>query len=103
MAHHAPGYEGIKVLGARIVVKVEEETNVRASGLIVMSDAVEPKFQGIVVATGDGARLDDGTRMPMDISVGDNAIYSRMAGVPLSIDGENLLVINERDVIAVIS
>lgn len=103
MAHYAPGYEGIKVLGARVVIKVEETSNTRPSGLIIMQDNAEPKYQGIVVATGEGARLENGTRMPMDISVGDNAIYSRMAGVPIEWGGESLLVINERDVIAVIS
>lgn len=98
----APGYEGIKVLGARIVVKVEEESNKTASGLIIMRDTQEPKYEGEVVGVGGGARLENGNTMPMDVAVGDRVIYSAMAGVPVNYNGENLLVINERDVVAVI-
>lgn len=99
---HAEGYQGIKVLGARIVVKIEEESDKTASGLFIVQDHKEPKFEGEVVATGGGARLENGNTMPMDVAVGDRIIYSRMAGVPVTYNGEKLLVINERDVIAII-
>ncbi len=102
MANHLPGYEGVKVLGARVVIKLEEEENKTLSGLIIVRDHEEPKYEGLVVATGDGIRLETGVKMPMDISAGDYVIYSRLAGVPIEYNDEKLLVINERDVIAII-
>jgi chaperonin GroES len=101
-----PGYEKVKVLGARIVilpVPIEEAT---ASGLIIVQDHKEPKYEGTVVVSGPGARLETGVQMPMELDPGMKIIYSRMAGVPLTFDinGEQqeLLVMNERDVIAII-
>lgn len=102
MAKYKAGYEGLKVLGARAVVKLEEAENTTASGIIIATTEKDPKFEGEVVATGEGQRLENGTYFPMEIAPGDRVIYSRMAGVPVSYKGENLLVINERDVIAVI-
>lgn len=99
---HLPGYEGIKVLGARVVVKLEKEEDKTPGGIVLMNNTKEPKFEGKVVATGTGARLENGTQMPMDVSVGDRVIYSRMAGVPINYKEEDFLVINERDIIAVI-
>lgn len=96
------GYEKIKVLGARVVIKLEKEDDKTESGIILAPDNKEPKFEGVVVSTGDGVRLENGVKMPMDIAPGDRVIYSRMAGVPINYEGEDFLVINERDVIAVI-
>ncbi len=103
MAQALEGYEAISVLGARVVIKMEEEDNKTDSGLIIVSDHTEPKYQGLVVATGDGVRLETGVKMPMDVKPGDFVIYSRMAGVPIEYKEEKLLVINERDVIAIIN
>jgi len=103
---HMPGYEGIKVTGARVVIDMDQdEENVTASGLIIVGDSgKEPKFEGTIVVAGPGTRLDNGVQMPMEVKAGDRVVYSRMAGVPLSVGGDktNLLVINERDVIAII-
>lgn len=101
MAHYLDGYEGVRVLGARVVIKVEMEDETK-SGIILMPDSKEPKYEGMVVATGSGARLENGVQMPMEIAPGERVIYSRMAGVPIKYNDEDLLVINERDIIAVI-
>jgi chaperonin GroES len=103
MANFLEGYEAIKVLGARVVIELEEESDKTESGLILVQDHKEPKFEGRVVSTGDGARLENGNTMPMDVQPGDRVIYSRMAGVPIEHDGKKFLVINERDIIAVIN
>lgn len=95
------GYEGVRVLGARLIIRLEEEKEAN-SGIILLNDTKEPKYEGVIVATGEGARLDNGVTMPMSVQPGERVIYSRMAGVPITYDGEELLVINERDVIAVI-
>lgn len=105
---HMPGYEGVRVTGARVVIDIDaDEENVTASGLIIVGDSgKEPKFEGTIVVAGPGNRLETGVQMPMEVKAGDRVVYSRMAGVPLDIQAgkgkSNLLVINERDVIAII-
>lgn len=102
MAKFLKGYEGIKVLGARAVIKLEVESDTTASGIILPTGDKDPKFEGEVVAIGDGQRTPEGKRLPMDVEPGERVIYSRMAGVPVNYNGEEFLVINERDIIAVI-
>lgn len=99
---NAEGYKGLKVIGARLVVKLDEESNVTQSGIVIVQDTKEPKYEGTVVAVGTGARLENGTKMPMEVNVGDRIIYSRMAGIPVEHEGEKLLIINERDVSAIL-
>lgn len=91
----------IRVLGSRIVVEVEADDKPKSS-LIIVADNKEPKCEGKVVAVGKGTRLVDGTLIPVDVELGDHVIYSRMAGVPLQYEGQELLVINERDVIGIV-
>lgn len=95
------GYEGIKVLGARVVIKLQNPEEKTPSGIILVPGTEEPKFEGLVVAVGPGARNNKGETMPMDVNPGDWVIYSRMAGVPIEHKGEKFLIINERDVIAI--
>lgn len=91
----------IRVLGSRIVVAVEKDDKPKSS-LIIVQDNKEPKCEGKVIAVGKGTRLQDGTLVPVDVEVGDHVIYSRMAGVPLQYENQELLVINERDVIGIV-
>jgi chaperonin GroES len=103
---HLPGYENLTVLGARLIVKPTPPEEVTKSGIIIAHNAQEPKYEGTVVVTGPGARLDNGVKMPMEVEVGQKVIYSRLAGVPINVEiggkKEDLLVINERDIIAII-
>lgn len=103
---HLPGYEGITVLGARLVVKQTPPEEVTKSGIIIAHNAQEPKYEGTVVVAGPGARLETGVQMPMEVEIGQKVIYSRLAGVPIEVEVngkvEQLLVINERDIIAII-
>lgn len=91
----------IRVLGSRIVVEVLQEDKPKSS-LIIVQDNKEPKCEGKVIGVGPGTRLQDGTLIPVDVSIGEHVIYSRMAGVPLKWEGKDFLVINERDVIGVV-
>ncbi len=101
---HIPPYSHLSVLGARVVVKPTPPEKLSQSGLILLNNDKEPKYEGTVVVAGPGVRLENGQAMPMEIGIGMKVIYSRMAGVPIEdeITGEQLLVINERDVIAII-
>lgn len=92
----------LRVLGSRIVVEIMKE-EVRKSSLTVVQGHKEPRSEGIVTSVGPGTRLQDGTLIPVDVQVGDHVIYSRMAGVPFKAGNKELLVINERDVIAVMT
>ncbi|WP_422661618.1 co-chaperone GroES (plasmid) [Paenibacillus sp. EC2-1] len=95
------GFEGLQPMGARLGIRpdaTEESTN---SG-IILTGSQEPKFEGTVVVTGPGARLENGSQMPMDTKAGDRVVYSRLAGVPVEYNGEQILIINERDIIAVV-
>ncbi|MNO93918.1 10 kDa chaperonin [compost metagenome] len=103
---HLPGYEHLKVTGARVLIKQVPVEDTTASGIVLMPSATEPKFEGTIVVAGPGNRLETGVQMPMEVKAGDKIIYSRMAGVPIEVEvgGEEvqLLVMNERDIIAVI-
>lgn len=94
----------LKVLGARMVVKLEPEENTTLGGIILPNADKEPINKGHVMAVGDGARLENGTKFPMEVSVDDYIIFSPMAGNPVEIPGDEnkYLVINERDVLAII-
>lgn len=91
----------LRVLGARLIVKLDKEEE-RKSAIIIVNDQKEPKCEGKVVAVGEGTRLQDGTLIPVAVNVGEHVIVSKMAGAPLQHGDDDLLVINERDIIAVV-
>lgn len=93
----------IKPLGDRVVVKdieVEEETT--ESGIVLPESAKEEPQEGEVVAVGEGKKLDNGERLTMDVSEGDRVIYGKYAGTEIEFDGEEYLVISEKDVLAIV-
>ncbi|SHG38676.1 chaperonin GroES [Thermosyntropha lipolytica DSM 11003] len=93
----------IQPLGDRLVIKVAEVKEEKTkSGLYVPDTAKEKPQEGEVLAVGPGARNDKGERIPMDINVGDKVIFSKYAGTEVKIDGEEYLILSERDVLAII-
>lgn len=90
-------------LGDRVLVRrVEEET--KTKGGIIIPDTVKEKPQeGEVVAVGAGARDEDGERIPMDLAVGDKILFGKWSGTEIKIDGEDLLIMKESDVLGVLS
>ncbi len=90
----------LKPLGDRLIVKPEEEEETTASGIVLPETAKEKPQKGKVVAVGDGAIAEDGTRRPMDVSEGDQVLYSKYGGTDITIEGEELLVLRESDVLA---
>lgn len=90
-------------LGDRIVVQaVEQETQTR-SGLVIPDSAKERPQEGAVIAVGPGRVTDEGRRIEMDVKVGDTVVYSKFAGTEFSEDGEDYLILSERDVLAKVS
>ena len=90
-------------LGDRIVVQaVEQETQTR-SGLVIPDSAKERPQEGTVIAVGPGRITDEGRRIEMDVKAGDTVVYSKFAGTEFSEDGEDYLILSERDVLAKVS
>jgi chaperonin GroES len=92
----------IKPLEDRIVIKQVEAEQTTASGLVIPDTAKEKPQEGEVLAVGPGRIDDNGNRIPLDISVGDKVIYSKYGGTEVKYDGEDLLVLSARDVLAVV-
>ena len=90
----------LKPLGDRLIVRAVEEEETTASGLVLPDTAKEKPQKGEVLAVGDGARDDDGERIPLDVATGDVVLYSKYGGTEVKVDGEDLLVLRESDVLA---
>jgi chaperonin GroES len=91
----------IKPLEDRLVVQAVDAESTTASGLVIPDTAKEKPQEGIVLAVGPG-RFEDGTRVPLDVQVGDKVLYSKYGGTEVKYAGEEYLVLSARDVLAVI-
>lgn len=93
----------MRVFGARCIIKEDKkESNKTNSGIIVPGSDKEPTYIGTVIVVGDGALLDNGLKVPMNVKVGDKVVYTNFSGTPIINEGETFLVINERDILAII-
>jgi chaperonin GroES len=89
----------LQPLGDRLVVKAIEAEQTTASGLVLPDTAQEKPSRGTVVAVGEG-RYEDGQRIPLDVAVGDEVIYSKYGGTEVKVDGDDLIILREADVLA---
>ena len=92
----------IRPLHDRVIVKRLEEERTSAGGIIIPDTATEKPIQGKVVAVGKGKILDDGSVRQLDLKVGDKILFGKYGGTEVKVDGEELLVLREEDVMAVI-
>ena len=92
----------LQPLEDRIIVRPGEAEETTVSGLVIPDTAKEKPQQGEVLAVGPGRFGDDNERVPMDISVGDRVVYSKYGGTEITIDGEDLLILQGRDVLAIV-
>ncbi len=90
----------LKPLGDRLIVKATEEEETTASGIVLPDTAKEKPQRGKVLAVGDGKFGDDNERVPLDVAEGDEVLYSKYGGTEINIEGEDLLVLRESDVLA---
>jgi chaperonin GroES len=91
----------LKPLGDRLIVKAVEEDETTASGILLPDTAKEKPQKGKVVAVGDGKWDDEGEkRIPLDVAEGDEILYSKYGGTEIKVEGEDLLVLRESDVLA---
>ena len=92
----------VRPLHDRVIVEREEEERTSAGGIVIPDTATEKPIRGKVVATGKGKILDDGTVRPLDVKVGDKVLFGKYSGTEIKIDGDELLVMREDDLMAVI-
>jgi|SRR5712692_9834283 len=91
----------LQPLDDRIVVRPSEAEEKTASGLVIPDTAKEKPQQGEVLAVGPGRRADNtGEIIPLDITVGDTVVYSKYGGTEITVEGEDLLILTGRDVLA---
>jgi chaperonin GroES len=91
----------LRPLGDRVIVKPSEGEEKTASGLVIPDTAKEKPQEGKVIAVGPG-RYEDGKKVPMDVKEGDKIIYSKYGGTEVKIEGEEHLILSERDILAVV-
>jgi chaperonin GroES len=92
----------LRPLHDRIIVKRLDQETKTASGLIIPDAAAEKPDQGQVLAVGNGKVLEDGKVRPLEVKVGDRVLFGKYSGQSVKVDGEELLVMREEDVMAVV-
>ena len=92
----------IRPLHDRVVVRRMEEERTSAGGIVIPDSATEKPIQGEVVAAGNGKVLDSGESRPLDVKVGDRVLFGKYSGTEVKLEGEDLLVMREEDIMGVI-
>jgi len=91
----------LKPLGDRLIVQAIEEDETTASGIVLPDTAKEKPQRGKVLAVGEGKVSEEsGNRIPLDVSEGDEVLYSKYGGTEINVEGDDLLVLRESDVLA---
>jgi chaperonin GroES len=92
----------IRPLHDRVVIKRKEEDRTSPGGIVIPDSAAEKPIRGEVMAVGNGKILDDGNVRSLDVKVGDNVLFGKYSGTEVKVDGEELVVMREDDIMAVI-
>ena len=92
----------LQPLGDRVVIKPKEREETTKSGIVLPDTAKEKPQEGTIVAAGPGRIQDDGTRVPLDVKVGDNVLYAKYAGTEYRIDDVDHLILKESDILAIV-
>ena len=86
----------------RVLVRRIEADQKTAGGIIIPDSAQEKPSEGEVVSVGEGARDDDGDRIPLDVKAGDRILFGKWSGTEVKIDGEELLIMKESDILGIV-
>ncbi|MCQ9615334.1 co-chaperone GroES [Paenalcaligenes niemegkensis] len=92
----------LRPLNDRVIVKRLDNERTTASGIVIPESAAEKPDQGEVLAVGPGKRTEDGKVLPLDLKVGDKILFGKYAGQSVKVDGDELLVIREEEILAII-
>lgn len=92
----------LKPLGDRVVLKLVEQEEKTRGGILLPDTAQEKPQKGAVLAVGSGKLLDSGEKIPLDVKVGDKVFFGRYSGTEVKVEGEEYLIVSERDILAVV-
>jgi chaperonin GroES len=92
----------LRPLGDRVVVRPTPREEMTKSGIVLPDTAKEKPQEGTIVAVGPGRTLDDGSREAIDVSEGQRVLYAKYAGTEFKVEGEELLIISQKDILAVV-
>lgn len=92
----------IRPLHDRVIVRRKEEERTSPGGIVIPDSAAEKPIRGEVTAVGKGKILEDGHVRPLDVKVGDHVLFGKYSGTEVKVDGEDLLVMREEDIMAII-
>lgn len=92
----------LRPLGDRVVIKPTPREEMTKSGIVLPDTAKEKPQEGEIIAAGPGRITDDGSREPMDVKVGDKVLYAKYAGTEFKVDGDELLILSQKDILAVV-
>jgi chaperonin GroES len=93
----------VRPLHDRLLVRRIEEKETAKGGIIIPDTAKEKPQEGEVLAAGNGKILDNGTKLPLDVKVGDKILFGKYSGTEIKIDGEDVLILREEEVLAVLA
>ena len=92
----------LKPLGDKVVVRPTQREETTKSGIVLPDTAKEKPQEGVIIAAGSGRVLDTGERLALEVHVGNKVLYAKYAGTEIKIDGEELLILSEKDVLAIV-
>ncbi len=92
----------LKPLADRVLVRVDEEETKTKGGILLPDTAQKKSQKGTVIAVGTGKLLDNGSRVPFDVKVGDHVLFAKYSGVDVEEDGEKCLLLAERDILGIL-
>jgi chaperonin GroES len=92
----------LRPLGDRVVIQPTPREEMTKSGIVLPDTAKEKPQEGKIVAAGPGRMTEEGTREPMDVKEGDTVLYAKYAGTEFKIEGDELLIVSQKDILAVV-
>ncbi len=92
----------IKPLGDRVVIKPLEAKEQTKGGILIPDTAKEKPQEATVIAVGEGKKMDDGKKIPLSLKAGDKVLYGKYSGTEITLDGDEVIIIREEDVLGII-
>jgi chaperonin GroES len=92
----------LRPLGDRVVIKPASREETTKSGIVLPDTSKEKPQRGTIIAVGEGRRDDDGDRIALDVKVGDSVLFAKYAGTEFKLDDEELLILAEKDILAIV-
>ena len=92
----------LRPLGDRVVIEPTPREEMTKSGIVLPDTAKEKPQEGTILAAGPGRILEDGKREAMDVKVGDKVLYAKYAGTEFKVEGDDLLIVSQKDILAIV-